>query len=58
MTVPSPTLDRIPITDCFTLHSKYNLQKLTIFQLLYFLNLDGGNKRGLVYFIVVINKLN
>jgi hypothetical protein len=47
MTVPSPTLDRIPITDCF-ISFAFNLQKLTIFQLLYFLNLDGGNKRGLV----------
>jgi hypothetical protein len=47
MTVPSPTLDRIPMIVLFCIQ-KYNLQKLTIFQLLYFLNLDGGNKRGLV----------
>jgi hypothetical protein len=44
MTVPSPTLDRIPITDCFISHSKIQPSEINDFSIIVFLNLEVTNE--------------
>jgi hypothetical protein len=56
MTVPSPTLDRIPITDCCLFSfKKIQPSEINDFSIIVFLNLDGGTNEVLCKFYYQIN---